>query len=239
MPRATPVRRLVAAQDLRPGGPLRLSWDGRDEAGARAPDGIYHVRVGLRRQGRALTFARDIRLDTTPPRPRVDRLDGDPGTAGQQWIVGPVPAPVRVTIRNPSRRGPSHLRVLRTDGGPPRVVARFTAPRGATTATWDGRLADDGSQAPAGTYLVAVTVRDLAGNAGTSPPLPPQRGDVPGVPGLSVRRVLARPPADPVRAGEEATFAVDSPRRARSAGGSAARAPGACSRAGGGGPAAS
>ena len=100
--------------------------------------------------------------------------------------------------------------MLRTDGGPPRVVARFTAPRGATTATWDGRLADDGSEAPAGTYLVAVTVRDLAGNAGTSPPLPPQRGDVPGVPGLSVRRVLARPPADPVRAGEEATFAVDS-----------------------------
>jgi flagellar hook assembly protein FlgD len=205
----TPVRRLVVAQELRAGSPLRLSWDGRDDAGARSPDGIYRVRVGLRRQGRALTFPRDIRLDTTAPAPRVERLDGDGEAEGQQWIVGPVPSAVNVAIRNPSRRGPSVLRVLRTDAGTPEVVARFTAPPGATAAAWDGRL-EDGTEAPAGTYLISVSVRDLAGNVGTSPPLPPQRGDVPGVPGLSVRRLLARPPGDPVRAGGDVTFAVDS-----------------------------
>jgi hypothetical protein len=89
-------------------------------------------------------------------------------------------------------------------------VAHFaTNGPGVATATWDGRL-DDGTDAPAGTYLIAVTARDLAGNSGTSPRLPPVRGDVHGVPGVSVRRVLARPPADPVPAGEAATFAVDS-----------------------------
>ena len=204
------VRRLVAARPLAPGGPLQLAWDGRTDAGDTAAEGVYRVRVALRRQGRAVTFAREIRLDVTPPAPRVERLDAEPDARGDQWIAGPLAAPVAFRVRSPSLRGPTRFRVLRTDAGAPRVVAHFaTNGPGVATATWDGRL-DDGTDAPAGTYLIAVTARDLAGNSGTSPRLPPVRGDVPGVPGVSVRRVLARPPADPVPAGEAATFAVDS-----------------------------
>jgi hypothetical protein len=51
-------------------------------------------------------------------------------------------------------------------------------------------------------------VRDRAGNVGRSAPEGP--GVVRGEPGVSVRSLLARPPADPVRAGEDVTFAVDS-----------------------------
>jgi hypothetical protein len=55
-------------------------------------------------------------------------------------------------------------------------------------------------------------VRDQAGNVGRSAPDEP--GVTRGEPGVSVRSLLVRPPADPVRAGEEATFAVDSRGRA-------------------------
>ena len=204
------VRRLAASRPMSPAHPVRLAWDGTTEAGDRAPEGIYHVRVSLRRQGRAITVPRDVRLDVTAPRPSIARLDASAKGRGDQWITGPLAGPVEVTVRDASQRGPTEFRVLRTDDGPPHVVARFatSGPRVAT-ATWDGRL-EDGTDAPAGTYLIAVTARDLAGNAGTGPPLPPQRGDIPGVPGLSVRRVLAQPPADPVEAGARTTFAVDS-----------------------------
>ena len=208
--KGNPVRRIAVSRPMAPGRPVRLAWDGTTDAGDRAPEGIYHVRVSLRRQGRAITVPRDVRLDVTPPRPAIARLDAKPDVRGDQWITGPFAGPVQVTVHDVSRRGPTFFRVLRTDDGPPHVVARFaTKGPGVATASWDGRL-EDGSEAPAGTYLIAVTVRDLAGNAGTAPVLPPQAGDIPGVPGLSVRRVLAQPPADPVQAGERTTFAVDS-----------------------------
>jgi hypothetical protein len=204
------VRRLVAARPLGTDRPLRLAWDGRTDAGERAPDGVYRVRVGVRRQGRAVTFRREIGLDTRPPSTRIARLDGNTKERGEQWITGPLATPVELTLAGVSERGPAQFRVLRTDNGPAHEVARFTGPGPrAATATWDGRL-EEGSDAPAGTYLIAASVRDLAGNVGTTPQLPPERGDVPGVPGVSVRRVLAQPPPDPVRAGERATFAVDS-----------------------------
>src|SRR3954471_13808010 len=35
------VRRVAQAVDVRPGGPLRVRWDGRRDDGRRAPDGRY------------------------------------------------------------------------------------------------------------------------------------------------------------------------------------------------------
>ncbi len=89
----------------------------------------------------------------------------------------------------------------------PRVVARSTLPPGAREGEWDGRA--DGAPAPPGTYQIVALVRDQAGNVGRSAPEAPG-AIVRGEPGVSVRALLARPPADPVRAGEDVTFAVDS-----------------------------
>jgi flagellar hook assembly protein FlgD len=194
------VRRLASAVPAAPRRPVRVVWDGTTDTGARAVDGRYRVRVGLRRKGRSVVFPRSFFVDTTPPRPRIVRTE--------PVIVGPGGKPVTVQVRGVSPRSATRFEVLRTDVTPVRTVARFLAAPGRRSATWDGVV--DGSPAPAGTYLVAASVTDAAGNVGTTPTLPPQRGDIPGKPGISVRDLLIQPPATPVRAGARVRFLVDS-----------------------------
>ena len=143
--KGNPVRRIAVSRPMAPGRPVRLAWDGTTDAGDRAPEGIYHVRVSLRRQGRAITVPRDVRLDVTPPRPAIARLDAKPDVRGDQWITGPFAGPVQVTVHDVSRRGPTFFRVLRTDDGPPHVVARF-ATNGPGVATRELGRAPRGRQ---------------------------------------------------------------------------------------------
>ena len=65
---------------------LLVRWDGRTDQGGQAPEGVYRVRVGLRRGGRAATLNTGLRIDTTAPRPSV--FAGGPD--GSRWITGPV-----------------------------------------------------------------------------------------------------------------------------------------------------
>ena len=160
------------------------------------------MRVSLRRGGRAVVLKPGLELDLTAPRPTV--FAGGPE---DRWITGPtagagaVPRARRVA---PAPRRASS--VLRTDGAEPRVVRRFTLPPGEREGEWDGRA--DGAPAPPGTYQIVALVRDQAGNVGRS--APEGRAIVRGEPGVSVRSLLVRPPADPVPAGEDVEFAVDS-----------------------------
>lgn len=62
----------VLLEDKRlPSGRTRLHWDGRDEAGTRVPDGVYHVDVHLDRPARTFELPRTIALDTVAPRVRT------------------------------------------------------------------------------------------------------------------------------------------------------------------------
>jgi hypothetical protein len=200
----TPVRRLASAVPARARQPVRVRWDGRTDDGARAPEGVYRVRVSLRRGGRAVTLGPSVRLDTTAPRPTV--FAGGPD--GSDWITGPVAGRVPFQVRVVSRHLPTAIRVLRTDDGPARAVSSFELPPDTRSGAWDGRAG--AAPAPPGTYQIVATVRDLAGNAGSSAPPAAAPLPVRGRPGVSVRGLLARPPADPVRAGELVSFAVDS-----------------------------
>ena len=56
------VRHLVRGRPKRAGRRLRARWDGRTDAGALAPDGVYRVRVALARRGRELELVDAIRL---------------------------------------------------------------------------------------------------------------------------------------------------------------------------------
>jgi hypothetical protein len=60
------IRTLLADKRL-PAGRTRLDWDGRDDAGDRAPDGFYHVDVHLDRPARTFELPRRIALDTVAP----------------------------------------------------------------------------------------------------------------------------------------------------------------------------
>jgi FlgD Ig-like domain len=199
----TKVRTLAEDLAVRQGRRYRFRWDGRTERGRVAPDGEYHVRVSLRGQGRVVTSGRKIFLDTTPPRPIVGYVRPlviTPGGHGRGRTA-------TVRFSGPKRR--PVLLVYRTDLPKPRLVARHSSPSGTGVLHWDGRvgLGSAHRQAPAGTYLLAVRVRDAAGNPGP-PVLPPQRGAVRGHPGVTVRYLAAQLPARPVRAGAPVSVRV-------------------------------
>ena len=198
------VRRLATGIDATPSRPVTVVWDGKTDAGGRAPDGRYRMQVGLRGSGRTVTVAGSFVVDTTPPTPVV--LSVTPP------IAGPVPGAFQIRARGVGTRRAPYFRVLRTDLDPAKEVARFRGRKGSPRAEWDGTVA--GVPAPPGTYMVSVRVRDRAGNLGTAPAvLPPVPGQVRGKPGITVRKLAAQPPLEPVRAGERVQFFVDSRRR--------------------------
>jgi hypothetical protein len=196
------VQTLAENLAVRRGRRYRFRWDGRTLGGRVAPDGEYHVRVSLRRQGRVVTSGRKVFLDTTPPRPVVGYVSPSvitPGARGRG----------RASLRYSGPKRRPELLVYRTDLPKPRLVARHTAASGSGALDWDGRvgLGSARRSAPAGTYLLAVRARDAAGNLGP-PVLPPRRGAVRGHPGVTVRYLAAQGPERAVRAGTLASFRV-------------------------------
>ena len=203
-PQGDEVRRLADSREVPAFTPIRLTWDGRDDAGARVPDGRYRLRLALRRQGRVVNAPGGVLVDTTPPQPRVVRIDPPVG--------GPRPGEFLIRLRGVSNRKRTGMRIVRTDLRAPRDVARYSVPAGSRRADWDGRV--DGAPAPAGLYMAVPSVEDRAGNVGATPArLPATRGEVRGKPGITVRTIAGALPAEPVRAGERVRFFVDSRRR--------------------------
>jgi hypothetical protein len=199
------VDRIAQGRDVRPGVPLKLRWNGRTDAGRRAPDGRYRLRVTFHGQGRAVVVPSLTVVDTRPPHSVVCvgvRCTSD-RTAN---IVEPGTDRVRVYVKGVSRKFPTQVRVLRTDDGPPHEVATFAGEPKTHRLIWDGLV--DGKPAPPGIYLFEVLVRDRAGNVAVTPARV-QAGEIPGRPGLTVRSLAVQPPLMPVTAGEKAEFFVD------------------------------
>ena len=204
-----PIRRLARNQPLDAYTQLRLAWDGRDDEGAKAPDGTYRVRVGLRRQGRSVVLPRNIELDTTPPKPKVLSIGPEQSTLPRpELLPNREGEPARVRLFLPGRRG--RVLVYRTDVTPAREVLAQSVAKGVTTWEWDGTI--DGRRASQGTYLVAAETRDQAGNIGTSPaklpPKPAYGRELGGRGGISIRYLNAQPPTVPVESASQAEFGV-------------------------------
>ena len=139
-------------RDLRFERQVRLVWDGRDDAGNVVPEGDYRPRVHLDEDRSTITFPNDIRIDVTPPAvesvrvtPRVISPDGD-GRADR--------AVVRYRLSDDAKG-------LLFVNGRRHTVTRFARPHG--TIVWNGRRA--GRPLRARVYTLAVSARDLAGNA--------------------------------------------------------------------------
>ncbi len=207
------IRTLADNRRLVAGGRLSLVWDGTDERGRMVPDGIYRVRLSLRRQGRSILIPRNIEKDTRPPSIRVTSI-GPVRAPGPELLPRADGRPAVVRFTAPTRRGArKEIVVLRTDVRPARPV--FDAPvklaDDATSWRWNATAA--GRRVAAGTYLVVVRARDLAGNVGTSVDLPLQLDygrELPGRGGITVRYLRAQAATAPVRAGEDAIVAVES-----------------------------
>ena len=192
------VRGLV--DDRRLGrGRHRFEWDGRDDLGRVAPDGLYYVRVALRRQGRVATTKRAITVETTPPRPQLESVERLANGSVRLRYRGPTSPPARFTV-------------YRTDGGRTREVARFLGVRGENEYVWDGFVGL--KRLPPGDYAFAVTVQNKALVAGSWPRrLPPTRDTAAPGTGLSFTPLQLAPPFEPVRSGTVARVRVAGPPR--------------------------
>src|SRR4051794_32987522 len=135
------VRDLVSDRRLAAGRRLRVTWDGHEDDGRRAPDGFYKFHLGLRRSGRSVNVPRAVRLDTTAPSPRITRVAG----RAVATVRGPLMAtagratPVGVRFSGSTLRR-SELEVVRTDLPRPRVVARATGPALRRALRWPGTV---------------------------------------------------------------------------------------------------
>ncbi len=201
------VRRLADDRRLRRGRHAFV-WRGRDSAGRVPEDGVYFLRVALRRQGRATIAPRGVQLVTAAPKPKLRSVRPPRIRPGSDRLV-------RIRFRGPSNPTPL-FSVYRTGGGKPELVDRFTGFQGSQTAQWDG-TDERGRPVGPGTYAFAVTVQNRARVSGSSPPrLPPEpAASVPGT-GVTVSGLEAAGPLEPVRAGRVARIEVAGPRRALS-----------------------
>ena len=129
------VRVLAADVLLRGGQRHRFRWDGRNEVGRVAPNGEYHLRVGLRRQGRSVTSGLKLFLDTVPPRLVVRYVS--PDSISPDGAGGANSATLR--FAGPSRR--ARLLVYRTDLAGARAWSPHARSRdGESTVRWNGRV---------------------------------------------------------------------------------------------------
>ena len=204
------IRVLVDDRRLRAGQRMRLAWDGRDDAGRVVPDGIYRMRLKLRRQGRAVLIPRNVEKDTRPPDIRVTSI-GPEHVPGAELLPREDGEPARVTFQAAGRR--KQILVYRTDVRPLRPVldAPVALDDDATSWEWDGTVR--GRPVASGTYLVIVRARDRAGNIGSSTAIPPRfeyGRPLPGRGGITVRYLRAQAAASPIDAGERARVAVES-----------------------------
>jgi hypothetical protein len=80
------VRVLVEGRRL-PRGRTELEWDGRDDAGGRAPDGRYRVDVHLSGADRTFRLPRLVALDTVAPTARLVSYRPEAAEPGQRVRV--------------------------------------------------------------------------------------------------------------------------------------------------------
>jgi hypothetical protein len=207
------IRSLVGDRHLRARQRITgLVWDGRDDEGRVVPDGLYQVRLTLRREGRAVFLPKVVTVDNTPPRPLVVSI-GPGGGEVPEYLPNQLDGGVQIHVvaAGLGRR----LLIFRTDVRPFRLVRTLTLGPGQKGRDWDG-TDDKGRQVPDGTYVVVAQASDHAGNTGSTPALDGSgrpafnRGThFAGRGGVTVRHIAAQPPFIPARAGRLMQVLVD------------------------------
>jgi hypothetical protein len=212
------VRELIDDDTFLPYHEIRARWDGTDEDGARAPDGVYRYRITLPDQGRNVVIPESVRLDTTPPKPRVIAIGPAKDKVPRPELL-PLPGGGEAVVHFIAPRAKSarkKILLFKTGPGPVKQVGPpIPLADDATQWRWSAQT-ETGRPVSPGTYLVAIQARDQAGNIGTSPPLD-RRGlpaitygrPLPGRGGITVRYLGVQPPPAPVAVGKPVAFGVD------------------------------
>ncbi len=206
-----PIRTLDKKVPVRWGTTVRGRWDGADDAGRLVPDGRYRVQVVLEEAGRAVQLPFTFEKDTTPPRPKLLSIgpekSGDRPRPELLPRADGKPAVVRYRAIGRSRK----ITVFRTDLVRPRPVLEVPITDDSGKWEWDGTTAQ-GRRVSPGTYVVAVSAKDLVGNegwsTGSAEPIAPFGEELKGRGGITVRYLAAQSPQAAIAAGERAEVGV-------------------------------
>lgn len=205
-----PIRTIKEDIPVRSGRQIKSSWDGADDLGRSVPDGRYRVQVVLQDAGRAVQLPFTFEKDTTPPQPKLLSIGpektGDRPRPELLPRADGKPAVVRYRAVGRSRK----ITVFRTDLVRPRAVLEVPITDDSGKWEWDGTVR--GRPVASGTYLVAVSAKDLVGNEGWSmgsaDPVAPFGGELKGRGGITVRYLAAQSPQNAIPAGERAEVGV-------------------------------
>jgi hypothetical protein len=144
----------------------QFSWDGREDNGQIAPDGIYYVRVTLIHEDRTVEIAnpagapQPITVKTRPPHPVI--------TSVAPARIPSAATLVRIHYRGNGSRGGLILVYRVQRSGQLALVESFPAPARGSTATWDGLIRH--RPAPRGTYVIGLVATDNTCSTGRFPP---------------------------------------------------------------------
>jgi flagellar hook assembly protein FlgD len=146
------LRRLASSRSF-PAGTSRLSWNGKNDAGAPVADGSYRIEVHAVSPGQSATGTGGLVVDRTlghlvvAPRPFSPNGDGRRETTTTSFEV--------------TRQADVRVRVMR---GTTRIatLASQTLAAGSHSFVWNGRN-DGGARVPDGKYLVRVTATTSLG----------------------------------------------------------------------------
>ncbi len=155
-----------------------FTWDGREDDGQIAPDGVYYIRVTLLHQGRTVEIANSagtaepVIVRTVPPHPVV--TDVSPSSIPRSGS-----ASVTIDYAGNEGRGGT-VRLYRTGlPGGPKLIKSFPTPWQGRSVVWNGTVRG-ARPAPQGTYLIGLDVTDGACNTGRFPAvMPPPAGTTP------------------------------------------------------------
>jgi FlgD Ig-like domain len=145
-----------------------FAWDGRRSDGQVAADGVYYFQVSLIHQGRTVVISdvngpEPITVESAPARPRVLRIS--PAVIPAEGGSG-----TRITFAGDSARG-GYVNLYRGGAaGRPQLVKSFGVPWGTHSVVWDGRIG--GTRAPAGVYLVGLTLTGAVCETAVAAPAP-------------------------------------------------------------------
>ena len=210
------VKTLIDDDTFLPYREIRARWDGTNDDGDARPRRQLPLPDHARRPGpqRRHPGVGAARHDAAAAAGDVDRPARRTPCRGPSCCRSRAAARPIVHLFAPGQK--KKILLFKTGPGPVRQVGPpVPLDDGATEWRWSGQT-ETGRPVSPGTYLVAIQVRDQAGNIGTSPPLD-RRGlpaitygsPLPGRGGITVRYLGVQPPAAPVQAGKPVAFGVD------------------------------
>jgi flagellar hook capping protein FlgD len=125
----------------------QFAWDGRNDSGRIVPDGLYHVELRLKDEGRTIEFPRTIRVDSTPP--TIEEVKIRHGVFSPDHDGRADRVDVRYRFSEPA------VAILYLDG---KRITTSHSKKPVDTIQWYGRGKKPGE------YRLALAAQDRAGN---------------------------------------------------------------------------